>query len=155
MKMVKKGEPVSLKWDEYIAGGEKAAKRLSFEEVSKLVKGADKTNIEKFEKENLGRGAYDYIPVFRFVKSPDCTESSSRTVAHQWFRKAVEAEKLRLSLPIVEVSEFIILVNTAIPEDRAEIARLASSNFTPVMFVWKDYFYFPSLSIARLREWSR
>ena len=71
----------------------------------------EQAKIADFEKANLGEGAYDYIPVFRFVDEKtlqpiQAHQRSGAATVPQWFRKAVEAEKLRLSLPIVEMSEF-------------------------------------------------
>lgn len=158
IKMVKKGEKVVLKFDEFIPGGEKKMKRLTFEDVKRYARTKEEqAKIADFEKANLGEGAYDFIPVFRFVDEKtlqpiQAHQRSGAATVPQWFRKAVEAERLRLSLPIVEMSEFNDIVNAAIPETREEAERMALVPTCPALFTSGDNFFLSFFCPCRAEE---
>ena len=153
IKTVPKGVDFELKWDEFIPGGIKRAKRLSLDDVKSLLGDDNVKKLREFEQANLGIGAYDYVPLHRFthgsdklILSPseaqdnDKLSQSSRQRKPQWFRKAVEAEKLRLSLPVVEISEFYDIVKFQLPDDKKD-AKSSEPISTPAFFIHDSYFW--------------
>ena len=153
IKTVPKGVNFELKWDEFIPGGIKRAKRLSLDDVKSLLGDDNIKKLREFEQANLGIGAYDYVPLHRFthgsdklILSPseaqdnDKLSQSSRQRKPQWFRKAVEAEKLRLSLPVVEISEFYDIVKFQLPDDKKD-AKSSEPISTPAFFIHDGYFW--------------
>ena len=153
IKTVPKGVNFELKWDEFIPGGIKRAKRLSLDDVKSLLGDDNIKKLREFEQANLGVGAYDYVPLHRFThgsdkltlsvseaQNNDKLSPSSRQRKPQWFRKAVEAEKLRLSLPVVEISEFDDIVKFQLPDVEKDPKSLAQMS-TPVFFTHEGYFW--------------
>ena len=143
-----------LKWDEFIPGGIKRAKRLSLDDVKSLLGDDNIKKLREFEQANLGVGAYDYVPLHRFTHGSDklilnASEAldkkknmspSPRQREPQWFRKAVEAEKLRLSLPVVGISEFYDIVKFQLPDDKKD-AKSSEPISTPAFFLHDGYFW--------------
>ena len=153
IKTVPKGVNFELKWDEFIPGGIKRAKRLSLDDVKSLLGDDNVKKLREFEQANLGIGAYDYVPLHRFThgsdklilnaseaQNNDKMSQSSRQRKPQWFRKAVEAEKLRLSLPVVEISEFQEIVKFQLPDDKKD-AKSSEPISTPAFFIHDGYFW--------------
>ena len=153
IKSVPKGVNFELKWDEFIPGGIKCAKRLSLDDIKTLLGDDHVKKLREFEKANLGVGAYDYVPLHRFTHGSDkialnASEASDKNQnisrSHQrkpqWFRKAVEAEKLRLSLPVVEMSDFQEIVKFKLPDDKKD-AKSSEPLSTPAFFIYDGYFW--------------
>ena len=153
IKTVPKGVNFELKWDEFIPGGIKRAKRLSLDDVQSLLGDDNVKKLREFEQANLGIGAYDYVPLHRFThgsdklilspsEAPDNDKLSptSRQRKPQWFRKAVEAEKRRLSLPVVGISEFYDIVKFQLPDDKKD-AKSSEPISTPAFFIHDGYFW--------------
>ena len=153
IKTVPKGVNFELKWDEFIPGGIKRAKRLSLDDIKLLLGDDNVKKLREFEQANLGICAYDYVPLHRFThgsdkltlsvseaQDNDKLSPSSRRRKPQWFRKAVEAEKLRLSLPVVEISDFQEIVKFQLPEDKKD-AKSSDSLSTPAFFLHDGYFW--------------
>ena len=153
IKTVPKGVNFELKWDEFIPGGIKRAKRLSLDDIKLLLGDDNVKKLREFEQANLGIGAYDYVPLHRFTHGSDkltlsASEAlndnrmspSTRQRQPQWFRKAVEAEKRRLSLPVVGISEFYDIVKFKLPDDKKD-AKSSDSLSTPAFFLHDGYFW--------------
>ena len=153
IKTVPKGVNFELKWDEFIPGGIKRAKRLSLDDIKLLLGDDNVKKLREFEQANLGIGAYDYVPLHRFTHGSDkltlsVSEAqnnenlspSTRQRQPQWFRKAVEAEKRRLSLPVVGISEFYDIVKFQLPEDKKD-AKSSEPVSTPAFFLHDGYFW--------------
>lgn len=71
IKTVPKGVNFELKWDEFIPGGIKRAKRLSLDDIKLLLGDDNVKKLREFEQANLGIGAYDYVPLHRFTHGSD------------------------------------------------------------------------------------
>ena len=153
IKTVPKGVNFELKWDEFIPGGIERAKRLSLDDVKSLLGDDNIKKLREFEQANLGIGAYDYVPLHRFthgsdklILSPSEAQNENRMSPitrqrqPQWFRKAVEAEKLRLSLPVVGISEFYDIVKFQLPDDKKD-AKPSEPISTPAFFIHDGYFW--------------
>ena len=137
IKIVPKGVNLELKWDEFIPGGIKRAKRFSLAEIEKAFNADKIRQVREFVNAHLGADSYYYVLVSQFVDM----DNKIAKRKPQWFRKAVEAEKRRLSLPVVEMSEFNDIVQCKLPESLMEAKIMGSQPSTPVFFVYDGYFW--------------
>ncbi len=68
-------------------------------------------------------------------------EYESASVVPTYVRKAVRAERLRLSLPVVSMDELYELLVFQLPDGKEEIKDFAQNLSTPTFFIYRDVFY--------------
>lgn len=63
-------------------------------------------------------------------------------------RKAIRAEKMRMSLPVVTVEELFSILSFQMPDTKAGVSKLSRSLATPVFFIYDATYYIKAWGVC-------